>query len=92
MRERKERVNYDIKALNLGTAKIPVPLIKRVIFRAKKVKLYFEHIELLDEKIISTMYSTNFINGKYIYGYMNFFILENKYRKTSPKLCLRGKA
>lgn len=46
----KKRVNYDVKALNLRTAKVLVPLIKRVIFRAKKVKLHFEHIEFLEEK------------------------------------------
>lgn len=45
----KEGVNYDVKGLNLGGCK-NIGTINWVTFRAKKVKLYFEHIELLKEK------------------------------------------
>lgn len=60
----KEEINYDAKGLNLGGCK-NIDTINWVIFRAKKVKLYFQHIELLKEKIIPTIYSTDLINGKF---------------------------
>lgn len=46
----KEGVNYDIKGLNLGDCKNIGIINWKSHFRAKKGKLYFEHIELLEEK------------------------------------------
>lgn len=49
VRETKEGVNYG-KSLNLGDCKNTGTIHRRSHFQGKEGKLYFEHIELLEEK------------------------------------------